>query len=40
MAVAALSSGNTDTLIELMKERRAALKAMQEAVRSGDIASA
>ena len=40
MAVAALSTGSDQSLIELMKERRAALKAMQEAVRSGDIASA
>jgi ribosomal protein S20 len=40
MAVTALSSSNTQALIEQMKERRTALKAMEEAVRTGDIASA
>lgn len=40
MAVTALSSGSSQSLIEEMKERRAALKAMEEAVRTGDLASA
>ncbi|RTL65965.1 MAG: hypothetical protein EKK41_19555 [Hyphomicrobiales bacterium] len=40
MALSALSSGSSQSLIEQMKERRAALQAMQDAVRTGDLATA
>jgi hypothetical protein len=40
MALTALSSGSSQSLIEQMKERRAALQAMQDAVRTGDLATA